>query len=67
MKHLLYTYIAGIIFTICSKFKVVSIHDFNFIIKTTGAMLKNISIICFMYKLFTDRAVQKTWNNFLNS
>jgi predicted nuclease of restriction endonuclease-like RecB superfamily len=66
-KHLLYIYITGLILTIFFKYKSVSLSDYRFVTYTFGLMLKNISLIGFMYKLFTNKNTQRAWVDLLRS
>ncbi len=67
IKYILLIYILGMFFTIFFKFKVISIKDYKFVINTIGVIFKNIAIVGFIYKIFTDREVQSNWRNFIES
>lgn len=67
IKYLLYIYLIGMVFTIFFKYKTISIHDYKFILNTTGVMLKNIAIISFVYKAFINDNTRNAWNKFIES
>ncbi len=67
IKHLLYIFMLSMIFTIFFNYTMMSFYDYKFIINITGVILKNIAIIGFSYKVFTDRNVQKSWRELLES
>jgi hypothetical protein len=67
IKFLLYIFLSGLFLTIFFKFKTVSIYDYKFIANTTGVILKNIAIIGFTYKIFTNKNTKKAWVDLLET
>lgn len=65
IKHLLYLFMLGLICTIFFKYEVVSFSEYKFVITGIGVLLKNISIILFLYKILKEQNTRKIWSELL--